>query len=1219
MNSAVVGKVNGVGVPGSGVEHSEVTDRAGAAIDRAGAGASSADVPSASAGIDSASAPPLPPVTDNMTPLSDAIRREAQHAYDQIRSALKAVASSRADDARKRALLECLVELRGQFVRLYVIAKWSKDAGAVAQLIRLFSWLRTQGEAIAQVLAQLGGLKQALVPAKIPNPDLSTALQVLVAGRPLLPTHGYLKPRKIPAAVILGALRRLDVVLSVIMARLPPDSLIGGFRHYKVEDGRVKFSIVGEFSCELSLGAGAGAGEESAGAKEGSAGEKNDSAGKANGSAGNDKPSAVNDKTSADADKASAGTDKHSALPEDASSLCLVDFHLGFRSQDGHIVAAQTDIPRATLSRLELAANAALARGGLAQLYRLLHDYALACKLFTLHRQLVRLRMGLWRGHLAHTYDAGRGVIVVRYWLKRRAPTSCVVIGRVSQPRTGDAALGFRWIREGAPADAPGVALVEPDGSIDIERLIHRLVRLHAAAALTRVRDDLDDLVDNAAKLCPRSAVDSESAHSISAHSSSAHPANASALLFRASQRSTVTLRVDRLSGQAYFEKPTPLQAAYAAQINRDPMHAALALLQLRQAVQQSELAASLAATGWQAAPAVIVGAAQTPALQKWMPLDLTHLRDDSDETAHAHPGARTSTRADKRMRAAQLARFSFYRRRHWPSGWFLAAAIAGYAPAPQFWLARMRTHAAAWNVEWAAPLETDRANASGRLSYAALQQLARKCMSLLVRRLIEAELVRSGCRVKPLEGAGAEEFARSVCAAANSGEKSAVKTEDSAGGAGSADGTAEPNQESARSTAHLLVSAPNLALPAGDALLLAAHVVGSALSIRIYGRLSDAGPHTAALRMLTDALSSKDEAGSGATGARASAFITPDCRLFCVSQRVSLANLRVSSPQTFLSAPLAALAQLSRLISLVLLVDSTAGLKLTAVSFHGISFQYGEKPEESLTLAVDMAGESPISSPAQLSQLVQADGDQDRADAQPDPAQPDAAQVDTAQTDAVPVYARAADSTDAIHLVLPKGCPPALVAARLDQILADHFSLRSVSRLITYLRLTLPLCRAYQALEKDESRRSEKFSAANADPAAPVDALRPAPDRGFFMAPCHLETLRIIYYRRVSASERISFVLAVELRHRRPDVSLQGSVYLITVNPARHHAALSASARKLAAAAATVLQGCFAGPTPLPANAVRLRTALSVQAKSLEKILQFLHAQMCKTILGES
>ncbi|VEU23111.1 DEKNAAC104155 [Brettanomyces naardenensis] len=809
------------------------------------------------------STPPAPPhITDNLTSLSDILRRQATHTYHELTTFMSSLSnSSKSDNEKKRTFLELLVALRENFVRLYVVAKWARSAEAVQTLIDLFAWLRQQNQAITNGLVQLGSLKQALVSAKVPNPDISTALEVLVKGSPQLPTHGFLPEEKLSPQFILVTLHRLNVAISTRMA-LEPD-LPPPFYSYTVKDGRATFTVPGSFQCAVSL--------------------SDDKIGEA----------------------------------LEGGSFFLVDFRLGFRSLDSKLVPAINSLPPATFRHLERFANFELAKRGLSGLYRLLHEYALFCKLYTLHRQLLQLRMGLWRGHMTHTYNAERCFIVITYWLKRKAPKSTIEIGKF-----GSDELGFRWIKEGQLYTSHGLSLAQDDGTIEIEGLIRRVISLHVELAIRAIQQQLVDTVENADKFCTVVY-------------------GASQLVLGVSHTRSVIYSIDLLSGDGYFKNPTPLMNSAARQINSDPKNAFLGLLRLRLEIQEKELGSVLSTTGWQYVEAVKID---------------QEVLVSSDQPATVSLSANLEYLKNKSL-APQLLSLRFYRRKEWPREWFLAVAVPGFSTKLQFWVTRLRSSQGAWVVLFAGSVEPP-VKGQSQYSYFSLLELADVSTFALVRHLMVKELTDRGCRMKQLDGDDKEviRFVKGIEAEAG----------------------IEPLDSSSLVYLALLSNMYLFSIPnARDSLVLVASIDSHVLTIRILGKLHSELKLDSATSYIASSVngtsinldrksgvftvanstdlterwarpSNRDEKKEGSSSGSPS---PPGA--FPATENSSSLFDSSGSASGLLSDSLSVLRRLSALLSLLQLVGRDPELTLKEVSLDRVSFQYGSSIDESITLQV--------------------------------------------------------------------------------------------------------------------------------------------------------------------------------------------------------------------------------------------------------------------------
>lgn len=92
-------------------------------------------------------------------------------------------ASSQTNVQKKLRLLNFAQDRRAQFIKLLVLSQWSRQAGDVSKAIDLKVWLDRQKGLYEDAGGWMGELKRNLGPAKMPSPDLRTALEVLSTGK----------------------------------------------------------------------------------------------------------------------------------------------------------------------------------------------------------------------------------------------------------------------------------------------------------------------------------------------------------------------------------------------------------------------------------------------------------------------------------------------------------------------------------------------------------------------------------------------------------------------------------------------------------------------------------------------------------------------------------------------------------------------------------------------------------------------------------------------------------------------------------------------------------------------------------------------------------------------------------------------------------------------------------------------------------------------------
>ncbi|KAK5663347.1 hypothetical protein OQA88_3775 [Cercophora sp. LCS_1] len=156
---------------------------------------------------------------------------------------------------KKVFLLKTLQDLHTRWVKALVITEWSKKAEKVSRLIDIRAHLATKLGQFEQVFWDLITVKRELQWAKVPSPDLKTALEVLSTGEvSWMPDLGYLEP---PALTVEEKETWIDNINTVLSVRLTLDEhekIPLAFRDYTINSGRVTFRVEGEFEVDLTIG-----------------------------------------------------------------------------------------------------------------------------------------------------------------------------------------------------------------------------------------------------------------------------------------------------------------------------------------------------------------------------------------------------------------------------------------------------------------------------------------------------------------------------------------------------------------------------------------------------------------------------------------------------------------------------------------------------------------------------------------------------------------------------------------------------------------------------------------------------------------------------------------------------------------------------------------------------------------------------------------------------
>ena len=161
-------------------------------------------------------------------------------------------AKSDANVQKKLRLLNFTNHWRPKFIKLLVLSQWARQAEAVSRVIDLKNWQDMQRMEYSGAATAIGELKRLLATVKEPSPDTKTALEVLLLGKASwLPDFGYLSEEPLSTKQMLGALRRINTLLSIrlnLYESIPPI-----LREFSVASGRATFRVPDEFEVDLSI------------------------------------------------------------------------------------------------------------------------------------------------------------------------------------------------------------------------------------------------------------------------------------------------------------------------------------------------------------------------------------------------------------------------------------------------------------------------------------------------------------------------------------------------------------------------------------------------------------------------------------------------------------------------------------------------------------------------------------------------------------------------------------------------------------------------------------------------------------------------------------------------------------------------------------------------------------------------------------------------------
>lgn len=213
----------------------------------------------------------LPVVLQDLVPLSYLIDRVVSSAYSDLATLVETLPGSHAasmsaagtdDQARKRKIVDHVLNSRRQLVKLLVLARWSKEAHRLHKAINIVGFLAIQNHQIDRTIEALTETHGMLARARVRNYDLATALSVLSTGSaaslPASLTDPFAADLAHPLtdAQVLDTLAELDrVLLARLVLRIEPlPPALSDPAAWRIHDGRVTFRVDGMWEADLTFG-----------------------------------------------------------------------------------------------------------------------------------------------------------------------------------------------------------------------------------------------------------------------------------------------------------------------------------------------------------------------------------------------------------------------------------------------------------------------------------------------------------------------------------------------------------------------------------------------------------------------------------------------------------------------------------------------------------------------------------------------------------------------------------------------------------------------------------------------------------------------------------------------------------------------------------------------------------------------------------------------------
>lgn len=374
-----------------------------------------------------------------------------------------------------------------------------------------------------------------------------------------------------------------------------------------------------------------------------------------------------------------------------------------------------TKLPKSSHENLEKVVNKRLATQGLSGMYDLLHKYSISFKLYLIARQLRDISVNTkWRGNIQFKYENGKSLIIINYWCSHYLSKNWKSFIELGIDKFYN--LNFRWFKNGKYNLDHGIKGLfgnenvtdNEDGTsqeseeLSVDLILNLIVNKHSELLVGRLYEKLKEVFTSEPEICSY--------------------INPNQLSIKISSQKSTILCINPLTGFFYFVDPSPLENKTSKIINSQPLNRNAffsekdmitnivnCIISLRLDTFNYEINNKLVTT-------------------HWISNDLIKLNDLEVIKLFA----------DKEFRSNHI-KIQFYRRKNWPSSWFLVSLISGITTKADWWVARIKSIKGDWKLQWIQKLTLE--HISHTLNYEFFLRLSTMCSNLILDHMILEEL----------------------------------------------------------------------------------------------------------------------------------------------------------------------------------------------------------------------------------------------------------------------------------------------------------------------------------------------------------------------------------------------------------------------------------------------------------------------------------------------
>ncbi|CUM68349.1 uncharacterized protein PRCAT00006071001 [Priceomyces carsonii] len=376
-----------------------------------------------------------------------------------------------------------------------------------------------------------------------------------------------------------------------------------------------------------------------------------------------------------------------------------------------------TELPSSSHQHLEKVINNTLLHEGLRGLYDVCHKYCISFKLYLITRQLRDLSLNTkWRNNIQFKYQNAKSLIIINYWSSHYLSRNWKSFIEIGIDKTYN--LNFRWFKNGRYVLDHGISGIFDKGSshfennndeqndelqdLSIDLLISIIANKHAESLISQIHSAFNKALSS----------DNEHASHIGPHQ----------LQLKLAPNKSAIFAINPLTGFFYFTEPNAAQNQLCKKNNNPPHNVSSSsfykeedmiksivnnLVSLRLDTVNKIINYRLITTGWIANDVI-----------KILEHDASQILGNNESPQ-------------------DFGKVQFYRRKNWPSSWFLIYVINGKTSAACWWVARIRSIKAEWKLQWTSKLSDQ----ESELGYVFFHKLSDLCSSKIIDHMLLEEL----------------------------------------------------------------------------------------------------------------------------------------------------------------------------------------------------------------------------------------------------------------------------------------------------------------------------------------------------------------------------------------------------------------------------------------------------------------------------------------------